>query len=356
MSVLNVRTKGSALIVEKSSRITSGGRNAVKLRVVFDEAWDCTDGKYSASFYVTNPEDACTVELTRNSDGSYGCNIPYEVILNEGYFHFGVWCESEEMLKPSDIKVVRVYRGIVTNGRTPTIPEAGGNTGGNTGGNVNVDLSNYVTKDMLPKNNIDDIFEKIDSSVNLYQPVTEGWVDNTSIYADGSTKENANFCLTGKIPVEPNTTYSVNGWDKGWFFCYDSNDNYIGYSMTNSESGDIPFGYGTTKENTAYIRFNISKDTDLETTIEKFNAEFMLVEGIGISVEKYGFKVHIREIGDLSQIDLKDVSNLVGAINSLNRLDTNDLITPSLKNEIAVMSAQIVDDALSDILGSGVVE
>ena len=356
MSVLNVRTKGSTLIVEKSSRITSGGRNAVKLRVVFDEAWDCTDGKYSASFYVTDPEDACTVELTRNNDGSYGCNIPYEVILNEGYFHFGVWCESEEMLKPSDIKVVRVYRGIVTNGRTPTIPEAGGNTGGNTGGNVNVDLSNYVTKDMLPKINIDDIFEEIDSSVNLYQPVTEGWIDNTSIYADGSTKENVNFCLTGKIPVQADTTYSVNGWDKGWFCCYDSNDNYLGSSMTNSESGDIAFGYGTTKENTAYIRLEMLKDTDLETTIEKFNAEFMLVEGIGITVSGYGLKSNIREIGNLSDLDFEDEAdkkNLVAAINALKEFNT---FTDETKTEIAEKAVELIDTALLPIIGSGVIE
>lgn len=116
MSVLNVQAKGSTLLVEKSSRITSGGRNTVELRVNFDDNWDCKNGKFFASFYIDNPEDAYLVELNRNPDGSFSCIIPDEIIENEGFFHFGVWCESGDKLKPSDIKVIRVYQGIVTKG------------------------------------------------------------------------------------------------------------------------------------------------------------------------------------------------------------------------------------------------
>ena len=118
MSVLNVQAKGSSLLVEKSSRITSGGRNTVELRVTFDDNWDIENGKFFASFYVKNPEDALAVELNKNADESFSCVIPNEVIENEGFFNFGVWSEFNDKLKPSDIKVIRVYQGIVTKGRS----------------------------------------------------------------------------------------------------------------------------------------------------------------------------------------------------------------------------------------------
>lgn len=206
-----------------------------------------------------------------------------------------------------------------------------------------------------PNINIDDVFEKTSGSVNLYQPTTEGWIDNVTINADGTLKENTKFCLSAKIPVEPNTTYSVNGWDKGWFFCYDSNDNYIGSSMTQLASGDIDYAYGTTKENTAYIRLELHKDEDLATTIENFNSSFIIVEGVGIVTSGYGFKAFIREIGDLSllNVDDKHKKNLVAAINQSIQFSA---LTEETKTEIATEAASMIDIPLSTAIGSGVLE
>jgi hypothetical protein len=201
--------------------------------------------------------------------------------------------------------------------------------------------------DDKPNINIDDVFEKISGSVNLYQPTTEGWIDNVIINADGTLKENTSYCLSAKIPVEPNTTYSVNGWNKGWFFCYDSNDNYIGSSMTQLASGDIDYAYGTTKDNTAYIRLNLRKDEDLATTIEKFNSSFIIVEGVGIVTAGYGFKAFIREIGDLSQLNLddEDKKNLVNAINAAMAFSTSE----EIKTKIAEQAAELVDVSIDKI-------
>ena len=114
MTFINVRTKGSALFIEKPlPRITSGGRKCVTLRVEFDETWVCGDGKYFALFYVDNPDNGYTCEL--NKVGTvYECLVPDSITANEGIFNFGVWCESaEDEVIPSDIKTMRVNRGAI---------------------------------------------------------------------------------------------------------------------------------------------------------------------------------------------------------------------------------------------------
>ena len=115
MNVLNIKTKGSALIVEKPiPRITSGGRNCYTLRVTFDSSWDCQDGKLSASFYIDKPEDAIIRELTPEDETCFSCFIPNAMLNNEGFFKIGVFCESEDRTKTSDVKMVRVHQGAVT--------------------------------------------------------------------------------------------------------------------------------------------------------------------------------------------------------------------------------------------------
>lgn len=193
----------------------------------------------------------------------------------------------------------------------------------------------YITNDALPQINIDDVIEDIEGSVNLYEPTTEGWIDNTIIYADGTTKENNKFCLTPLIPVNPSATYSVGFKHQSLnnVFCYDDDGNYIDWKMSNGVDGDILSYSFTTEENVAYIRFNLSKMTDLETTIANFNSSFILVEGVGVSIFEYGFKTNIREIGNLSELNTEHKDNLVGAINEIGSnfevMSTSQLINDS---------------------------
>lgn len=265
---------------------------------------------------ITTNKAKLVVEATGELEGEYPEETPippYDYILN-------IIGQIDKLDTKTKIDIVSAINEVLKKAEEANkIPE--------------FDLSNYVTKDMMPKVNVDKVLEKIEGSVNLYQPTTEGWIDNITIKADGTTKENVNFCLTGKIPVKSNTTYSVNDWDKGYFFCYDSNDNFIGSSMTQLESGNIYYAYGTTKENTAYIRLNLSKETDLATTIESFNSSFILVEGVGIEVDKYGFKAFIREIGNLSELQVEHKNNLVNAINDMFRLNTQGGVSVETSEE-----------------------
>ena len=123
MNVLNIKTKGSALIVEKPiPRITSGGRNCYTLRVTFDSSWDCPDGKYFASFYTDSSNNSKLCELERDGT-SFKCIIPDAVTANEGVFKFGLWCESGDVTIPSDVKMIRVYRGILVSSNESIPPE-----------------------------------------------------------------------------------------------------------------------------------------------------------------------------------------------------------------------------------------
>lgn len=371
MGVIKLHTVNERLVFDDKPVITSGNKNINSIEIKFCDKWLSLGErvKYWAVFYKDEKEKL-KKELVNGS-----CLIPNEMLIKKGFFYFGVYAEeeNEEKVKTSKIVEYEVALGISTEATAEsnivkkakeeyraqlenTLEAA---TGENLDGKTWEEL-NYIVQNGFSGNmseiDIDDIFEKTENSINLYEPTTEGWIDNTSIYSDGSTKENSKFCLTSKIPVQPNTIYSVSGWDKGSFYCYDSNDNYIGSSMTQLEGGDIDFGYGTTKENTAYIRLNISKETDLETTIENFNSSFMLVEGIGIATSKYGFKSTIREIGDLNALDFEDEAdkkNLVVAINALKRFST---LTDETKTEIAEQAVELIDTALLPIIGSGVIE
>lgn len=276
--------------------------------------WDVyIHGSFEREIITTN-KAKLVVEVTGELEGEYPEETPitpYDYILN-------IIGQIDKLDTETKINIVSAINEVLRKAEeTNKIPE--------------FDLSNYVTKDMMPKVNVDEVLEKIEGSVNLYQPTTEGWIDNTTIYADGSTKENVHFCLTGKIPVKPNTTYSINANSR--FYCYDIDDNFIGSSMTKIERGDVYCEYGTTKDNTAYIRLNLSKETDLATTIESFNSSFMLVEGVGIEVDKYGFKAFIREIGNLSELNVEHKDNLVNAINDMFRLNTQGGVSVETSKE-----------------------
>ena len=154
MSVLNIKTQDQLLfIVRPEPIITSGNRNNDMVRVTFDETWRCKDGKFFASFYIDNPDEAYKRELLPESDMCFSCLIPNEVLVKAGTFKIGVWCEFDDKLKTSSNKEVQVHQGAVTNSNPPTDTENNGNSGGNTSGNTggNIDLSSYAKKSEIPK-------------------------------------------------------------------------------------------------------------------------------------------------------------------------------------------------------------
>lgn len=119
MSVLNVKTQDQILFIEKPVPIiTSGNQRNDVIKVTFDETWDCETGKFYASFYIEKPEYARICDLVLEEDRCFRCVVPDEMLRKEGYFHFGVWCDSQDKRKTSDIKMIRVNQGAVTDDDT----------------------------------------------------------------------------------------------------------------------------------------------------------------------------------------------------------------------------------------------
>lgn len=137
------------------------------------------------------------------------------------------------------------------------------------------------------------IIKKTSSGINKYNPTTEGWVDNATIYSSGKVVVNESkktYCVTPKIPVKPNVTYTIKPNIFGALAsanrgrAYNSDDVALTQlQWTDNSDGSVTF---TTPENSSYIRFTVSKedigssDGDaFELTIKIFNRQFMLVEG-----------------------------------------------------------------------------
>ena len=119
MSVLKLKTQGQVLVVERPiPLITSGNLNNDEVEVTFDEAWDCENGRFYASFYINSLDDAYIIELAPKEDRTYSCLIPNEMVEKEGTFNVGVYCETGNKRKTSDNKKIMVYQGSVTSGRT----------------------------------------------------------------------------------------------------------------------------------------------------------------------------------------------------------------------------------------------
>lgn len=95
-------------------RITSGNRNIDTVKVTFDESWDCENGKFFASFYIDDPDNASVCDLAKEDERCFGCLIPNEMLEKEGSFVFGVWCESGNKTKTSGEITILVHRGAVT--------------------------------------------------------------------------------------------------------------------------------------------------------------------------------------------------------------------------------------------------
>ena len=210
--------------------------------------------------------------------------------------------------------------------------------GGSGGGIDESVLEGYVKKSEMPKINVDDVVEKLSGTVNVYEPVTEGWVANASIAPTTgeitvSDVLYKNKILTPPIPVAQNTVYSFSGQiNNSMVFCYKENGDFIGYALLTTDLADTVYHYGQMLPLTAYIRFGLDTDTDLETTITAFNSSFMLCKGQGVPPEYVGF--------DEAGYQFKE----------------NVYLSESRITEIAEKAVLIIDEKLSEIIGSGEVE
>lgn len=163
------------------------------------------------------------------------------------------------------------------------------------GGSVDVDLSNYVTKDEMPEIDVDEVVSEISGSENIYPAFSaDKWVDNC-IYG-GIVINNENYCYSPKITVKPNTRYAIS-------HCLHSVVSYTGVTldkMINITDDSTLYTFDTPQD--CYkITLTIDKrefggTTDINTAIENFNSVFMLVEGETLPTEfvpyvKGGYKL-----------------------------------------------------------------
>ncbi len=108
-NVLILRTCNEELEWVSKPVITSGNERIDKLQVEFGPEWDFEGAKYHASFFLDDPEKTVDVEL----DEKFSCDIPIQMLLEPGVFHFGVWCETDgEEVKSSEIKCFLLLHGI----------------------------------------------------------------------------------------------------------------------------------------------------------------------------------------------------------------------------------------------------
>jgi hypothetical protein len=168
-----------------------------------------------------------------------------------------------------------------------------------SGGSVDVDLSNYVTKDMMPEIDVDEVVEKVNNSINLLKPMSDGWLDNSNIVRGSvgtnpeirTSTEWKEFCVSPLYPISPDKKYlitpvtTLNTGHPPVIFC-DSEGQAV------SHNGNIAFLSGdrgiliTPATKSAFIRLSVYKrffdnnsyNNNIDFVVSNFYSTTMLVE------------------------------------------------------------------------------
>lgn len=114
LSRIKAVTKDKKLIITSRPIITSGSKNIDEIMVVFDKTWKFDCAEYFISFYTDADKDGEIRSL--DISGKVGrCRIPEFITENDGFFHFGVFAETDYgIVKTSEIVAYEVRKGIMT--------------------------------------------------------------------------------------------------------------------------------------------------------------------------------------------------------------------------------------------------
>lgn len=108
MSIVQIECHDQRLFVVNAPLIASGDVETDTIRFTFSEEWDGFDK--TAVFY-RNEDEAYAVRLT---EAVYEeCKIPKEVLLDEGFFYFGIHGAKNGTTKTSQIIRYRVVKGAI---------------------------------------------------------------------------------------------------------------------------------------------------------------------------------------------------------------------------------------------------
>lgn len=151
-----------------------------------------------------------------------------------------------------------------------------------------------LSEEKLDKTRFEAIVEEGGSSVNLYAPQTEGWMDNATIitggYPEASEIYRPKYCVTPHIPVEGGKTYTVSPAPipagmmeaKNRVGVYNASGITLGVlEITDNEDGSMTF---TVPVSAKSIILAVRKDAfdqngRYSAAIANFNATVMIVEG-----------------------------------------------------------------------------
>ena len=295
---------GNGVGIEKIEQTTtsteSNGKNIITVYLTNGDSYnfEVTNGRgvkwigvYSQDLPVDGREFSEVVMETKYSDSTtsrFSFFVPYGKDGKDGKdgksgvyvgsgdmpdsYNVQIDPEGESIVIPTKVSELENDVGYITLADIPEIPESSD------------DLGQFV--------------EKLGDGVNLYEPQTEGWVDDGFINSSGEVKVNTTsykgYAVTPAIPVRGGTTYTVtpipNDYasiaDKSKVRAYDGNGTALTEMVLTVNENSVTF---TTPENTANIRFTIKVKSfggrevvdagDIETVINTFNSTFMLVEG-----------------------------------------------------------------------------
>lgn len=211
-----------------------------------------------------------------------------------------------------------------------------------------------LTEEKLDKARFDDIVEGGASSINLYVPQTEGWMDKATIVTGGYPEVNEttrkSYCVTPNIPVEGGKTYTVSPslvpaselGAKNRIGVYDEPGTTLGaIDIVDNADGSMTFTVPAAAKSIRLTvrRKNFGSDSlSLNGVIERFNATVMLVKGTTAPEE---YIPNTSDGNRLKNIQLPDKSVTRNTLGN----DTKPVIAPLMDKKIANFGDSIFGNA-----------
>lgn len=163
------------------------------------------------------------------------------------------------------------------------------------------------TKDMMPEVDVDEVVEKVSDTLNLYSAISPNeWVDDTIVgNPEGS---NVGYCYSPLIHLKSYTKYTMSPTVEAVY------DDYNEDLLVSADLGSNPHMMFFTPGYSSSVRLVIKKsafknmfedDIDINTAVERFNSNFMLVEGENFPSEYIPYGVPAYKIKGNVQLPYK---------------------------------------------------
>lgn len=182
-TIINVECVDQELIITNSPTLASGGicENVVSFK--FCSKWD---GFSKTAVFYQNEKNVYYALIDSNNT----CEIPYEVTLNEGTLHFGVFGVNGDTRRTSKVDKIRIHKGA-------------------------------WNKDMHPSDPTPDIYTQILSALNEANALLHSFLNGTSTTPVGNAKtlegHGASYFATKETVDSIQTTSRATLSQAGWY-------------------------------------------------------------------------------------------------------------------------------------------